>query len=64
MKAASIFVMFIFIMASNCYAESSGTNDIDALTKACLKSNRMDARACKCMAQKAITIAVVSACVV
>jgi len=45
--------MFIFIIASNCYAENSGTNDIDALNKACLKSMRMEARACKCMAQKA-----------
>ena len=53
MKVAGIFVMLIFIIAPNCYAESSGTNDINALTKACLKSNRMDARACKCMAQKA-----------
>ena len=53
MKFASVLWIFILITASIGYAGSSGANDINALTKACLKSMRMDARACKCMAQKA-----------
>lgn len=53
MKVASVFLMLIFIMASNCYAGSSGTNDVDALTKACQKATKMAVKICKCMAQKA-----------
>ncbi len=53
MKVASVFGMLILIMASNCYAQSSGTNDINAFSKACLKSTNLEARVCKCVAQKA-----------
>jgi len=53
MKVASVLLMSIVIFASNCYAQSNGTNDINALTKACIKSNRMGSHGCKCMAQKA-----------
>ena len=53
MKFGFVFLMFILIMASNCYAQSSGTNDIKAFTKACLSSTNLGARICKCVAQKA-----------
>ena len=53
MKVASVILLSVFIMASNCYAGSSGTNDVDALTKACIKATKMEAKVCKCMAQKA-----------
>ena len=51
MKAASVLMVFIFIMASNGYA--GGTEDIKAFTNACLKSTNLEAPVCKCVAQKA-----------
>jgi len=53
MKVASVFLMLLFIVASNCYAGSSGPNDIKAFNKACLSAMNLDGPVCKCVAQKA-----------
>ena len=53
MKITYVLLILVFILASNSYGESSGTNDINAFVKACGSSYNLGRSVCECLAKKA-----------